>query len=58
MILEIRREVQTGDRDSQDFRVMGLDDITQGVSLAEAEKSVILKKIILGQFSSVAICKI
>ena len=36
---------------------MGLDDITQGVSLAEAEKSVILKKIILGQFSSVAICK-
>lgn len=44
--------------DLQDFKVRGLGDVAQGESVDEEEKSVILKKLIFRQLSSVAICKI
>lgn len=39
--LEFRSQVWTGDRDLQEFKVMGLGDVTQGVSVDKEEKNVI-----------------
>lgn len=37
----------SGDRDLEDFKIMGLDDITQGKSVDKEEKRVSLKKLFL-----------
>lgn len=44
--LELREEMWTGDQDFDDLKIMGLDDITQGVRV-DKEKSVFLRKLIL-----------
>lgn len=37
----------SGDRDLEDFKIMGLDDITQGKSVDKEEKRISLKKLFL-----------